>query len=298
MRTLIDATKHADLIYDIGMHKGEDTEFYLRKGFRVVAFEADPDLANLCRDRLGDFIGDGRLTIVEGAILDPDTIGNGQKKVRFYKNVDNSVWGTVSADWAERNERLGTTSKMVEVDAIDFVDAMQRYGVPHYMKIDIEGADMACIKALKRLEKRPDYVSIESDKTSLANIKREIEALRALGYDSFQAVEQSTIPARQVPPQPATEGNYIDYRFQGGSSGLFGSEIGNDWKTGDEVLRQYRFVRVGYYLFGDDGVMNRWTFPGGRYIRAAARRFWKFITRAPAVPGWYDTHARHSSVKD
>ncbi len=25
-----------DLIYDVGMHTGEDTEFYLRKGFRVV----------------------------------------------------------------------------------------------------------------------------------------------------------------------------------------------------------------------------------------------------------------------
>jgi hypothetical protein len=34
---------HEDLIYDIGMHQGEDTEFYLQKGFNVIAFEADPD---------------------------------------------------------------------------------------------------------------------------------------------------------------------------------------------------------------------------------------------------------------
>ena len=25
------------LIYDVGAHRGEDTEFYLKKGFRVVA---------------------------------------------------------------------------------------------------------------------------------------------------------------------------------------------------------------------------------------------------------------------
>lgn len=31
---LINIPKHKDLVYDIGMHKGEDTEFYLRKGFR------------------------------------------------------------------------------------------------------------------------------------------------------------------------------------------------------------------------------------------------------------------------
>ena len=39
------------LIYDVGMHKGEDSDFYLKKGFRVVGFEADPDLAELCRQR-------------------------------------------------------------------------------------------------------------------------------------------------------------------------------------------------------------------------------------------------------
>jgi hypothetical protein len=38
-------TKHADLVYDVGFHQGEDTAFYLKKGFRVVAFEAHPRLA-------------------------------------------------------------------------------------------------------------------------------------------------------------------------------------------------------------------------------------------------------------
>jgi hypothetical protein len=34
-----------NLIYDFGMHDGADTDYYLRKGFRVVAVEADPLLA-------------------------------------------------------------------------------------------------------------------------------------------------------------------------------------------------------------------------------------------------------------
>ena len=34
----------ADLIYDVGMHNGADTAFYLAKGFRVVAVEANPEL--------------------------------------------------------------------------------------------------------------------------------------------------------------------------------------------------------------------------------------------------------------
>jgi hypothetical protein len=41
----------ANLIFDVGLHKGEDTDFYLRKGFRVVAFEAHPDLILNCEVR-------------------------------------------------------------------------------------------------------------------------------------------------------------------------------------------------------------------------------------------------------
>ena len=34
----------SDLIMDVGMHRGEDAEFYLKKGFRVVGVEANPEL--------------------------------------------------------------------------------------------------------------------------------------------------------------------------------------------------------------------------------------------------------------
>src|SRR4029077_21115928 len=124
MSNLIDTPKSHDLIYDVGMHKGEDTAFYLRKGFRVIAFEANPEVVSFCKLRLKSFIDQGRLEIVEGAIVDMDTIEVGQKKIRFYKNDQDSVWGTVCADWAERNSRLGTTNSVVEVDVINCVDAM------------------------------------------------------------------------------------------------------------------------------------------------------------------------------
>ena len=37
-------TPRKNLIFDIGMHIGQDTEFYLKKGFCVVAVEANPKL--------------------------------------------------------------------------------------------------------------------------------------------------------------------------------------------------------------------------------------------------------------
>jgi len=293
----INIKKHKDLIYDIGMHKGEDTEFYLSKGFRVIAFEADPDLLCFCKDRLNEFIAQGQLTIVEGAIVDSAAIMAGQKKVPFYKNTNISVFGTVFANWSERNEKLGSSSIRIEVDAVDFACMLQKHGMPHYMKIDIEGCDMACINILKTFSERPDYVSIESDKTSFENIKREIDTLVDLGYCDFQAIEQSAIPLIQSPPNPPTEGNYVAKHFQDGSSGLFGSELGHNWRSKHEILRIYRAIRLGYYLLGDFGIMKKWRFRGSGRLRQLTHTLLHLFTKAD-VPGWYDTHARHASANE
>lgn len=42
---------NAQLIYDVGGHLGEDTDFYLKKGFKVVAIEANPGLAERLSER-------------------------------------------------------------------------------------------------------------------------------------------------------------------------------------------------------------------------------------------------------
>jgi hypothetical protein len=41
-------------MYDVGFHRGEDTAFYLKKGFCVVAFEAHPRLAEKGRAMFAD----------------------------------------------------------------------------------------------------------------------------------------------------------------------------------------------------------------------------------------------------
>ena len=148
------------LIFDIGAHRGEDSEFYLKKGFRVVAVEADAELAEYCRRRFASYAAQGRYAMVEGAIIDPWSLAPGQRTIRFHRNPTNSVWGTVRDDWAARNARLGAPSVEVEVAVVDLAAVMRRYGVPHYIKIDIEGADDACLGALAHFRSRPKYVSL------------------------------------------------------------------------------------------------------------------------------------------
>jgi hypothetical protein len=57
-----------NLVYDIRMHRGEDTDFYERIGFNVIGFEANPDLIEQCKIRFQDAITTGRLRIAEDAV--------------------------------------------------------------------------------------------------------------------------------------------------------------------------------------------------------------------------------------
>jgi hypothetical protein len=56
---------NTSLIFDIGCHEGQDSDFYLRKGFTVVAVEANPALCVQLKQRFSQEIEDGQFTLVE-----------------------------------------------------------------------------------------------------------------------------------------------------------------------------------------------------------------------------------------
>jgi len=277
--------KHQDLIFDLGMHRGEDTDFYLAKGFRVVAFEADPDLVAHCRKRFAEQLASGQLEIVEGAIVEnPDEGGT----ITFYKNSTVTVWGTIDPSWKERNERSGWGSEEITVATVDFGKCIERFGVPYFVKIDIEGADMLSLKTLGNFDLKPDYVSIESSKTSLDEIDTELDVLESLGYNAFKAVQQGTIPGSMA-PQPALEGRDISYRLARDSSGVFGRELAGRWLNRSQIKTVYRQIFLGYRIFGNDTFMRK---------NPLMRKVWRLFQRVLGrpIPGWFDTHARHSTA--
>jgi hypothetical protein len=51
------------LIYDVGMHNGDDTAYYLAKGAHVVAIEANPTLCDSVIQKFETPITEGRLNI-------------------------------------------------------------------------------------------------------------------------------------------------------------------------------------------------------------------------------------------
>ena len=286
MSTLRKSPKHEDLIYDVGLNTGQDTDYYLKKGYRVVAFEAEPRNVEYCRERFADAIADGRLTIVEGAITEDRSGNNGNSTTRFYRNEGHSPWGSTSEDWAARNTIFGTEMESIKVKAIDFAAAMEEYGVPHYLKADIVGSEVICLRAMREFENKPDYLSIRSEKLVFAKLIYEFDLLEELGYSSFKTVKQDFERVRASLP---TGSEPSVHEFEDGSSGPFGEDTAGSWVSRESSIREYRKVFVKYWLFGDYSYLIQ-TGRGRRFISTVER-----IT-GRSLPGWYDTHARHSSI--
>ena len=271
------------LIVDVGMHTGRDAEFYLRKGFEVVAIEADADLARAASKRLAGWVESGRLTIREVAIAPHDG------EVRFFANPGHDDWGTINEELVHRNERHGQPSEARMVPAVRFERVLGELGrVPYYVKIDIEGADQLCLDALASRELRPSYVSVETSLDSRREAERQFTTLRDLGYDAFKIVNQR-LNAQYACPDPPREGAFVEVRFDTLMSGPFGEETPGPWLSFDRAWRRYRAILVEQRVFGISGLLGTtWL---ARVYSGVRRR----LLGAPV--GWYDLHARHADAR-
>src|SRR5258706_8672200 len=121
-----------DLIFDIGLHKGEDTVFYLKQGYNVLAVEANPILVNYCEQKFKKEIKANRLTILNVGIADESGV------LPFFVNLYSSEWSSFNKSIGTRNN---TRFETIEVPTIRTKTLFEEYGIPYYLKVDIEGND-------------------------------------------------------------------------------------------------------------------------------------------------------------
>jgi FkbM family methyltransferase len=274
----------SELIYDVGMDNGDDSEFYLSKGFRVVAVEADPDLCRAAEERFEPFIRSGQLTIVNRAIV-------GKAGPATFHRSLNRGCGTVVEDWHRYNVEHGVAADSLVVDGITLADLVTTHGQPFYLKVDIEGMDRLALESLAETRVRPPYVSMETSferSPTLASIQSDFDALVRLGYDRFKIVDQDLVP-QQSPPSPARMGKYVPYTFTDSASGLFGEEAPGEWLSAEAALKSFqRICRKNWLplLFSRKTRLYRY------YVSIVSR----LAGKSPNL-GWYDIHAKHSSVE-
>ncbi|HXG08412.1 MAG TPA: FkbM family methyltransferase [Gemmataceae bacterium] len=186
-----------DLIIDVGLHQGEDTGFYLHRGYRVVAVDADERLIARARQVYADAVRRGRLHLVHCAVA--DTAG----EVAFHLSGQ-TLWNSLRPEVsARRNLHQGT----VTVPARRLPDLFDEYGVPLYCKIDIEGYDAVCLATLEEAAELPRYLSVETEcvgeaeRLTDAQALETLQRLHRLGYRRFKLVDQASLmvlsPERQ-----------------------------------------------------------------------------------------------------
>ena len=135
--------KHDNLVIDVSMHTGEDTAVYLAKDFDVVAIEANPALVERAKVAFADAIDTGRLRIYEAAIAEQ------AGSARLAVADDMTIWSSLSPAFIELHKARGTRYRYLEVPAVSFESVLAEVGIPHYLKVDIEGLDMLCVRALQ-----------------------------------------------------------------------------------------------------------------------------------------------------
>jgi FkbM family methyltransferase len=183
---VLDGFRQGDVIFDIGANAGDKTDVFLRLGARVVAVEPDEANQKILRERFVRYrLTQKRVTIVGKAVSDADAIetmwidGPGSavntlnhKWVEILKNDKNRIeYPLDSLDFARKKE--------VETTTLDRL--IITYGLPFFVKIDVEGYEL---KVLRGLQQALPYLSFE---VNLPEFKREglecIELLRSLAPD-------------------------------------------------------------------------------------------------------------------
>ncbi len=171
---------HGDLVFDIGGHVGDRVAAFRRLGARVVTVEPQPALATTLRLLFGR---DGAVTVLEAAI------GDTQGTAALRLNLDNPTVSTVSEAFiAATRDAPGWEgqrwTKTVEVPTTTIDTLIARYGVPRFIKIDVEGYES---QALAGLSTPVEALSFEFTTIQRDIARACIERCAAIGYRGFQA---------------------------------------------------------------------------------------------------------------
>jgi len=279
----------ADLIYDIGAHHGNDTAWYLQQGYRVVAVEANPILAKELEKKFSGAIQDKMLKVQNIAITENDN-----ESIPFFISRDD--WrSSTRKNIAEREAEIVQTA---QITGVKLSTLFEKYGIPHYCKIDIEGNDAVAINSLAGKINTPSYISCEISCHSIADVQKNnellyetINSLQAAGYTSFQLIDQDNL--LQLTDKKHYSRLHSLYarictkleRF----TGFYSSTYSNRHRTARE-----RKVNIDYVTtpFGED-LTGTWTDYNTtrEYIQFHFNDYYA-LTQNKELIFWVDLHAR------
>jgi hypothetical protein len=245
-----------NLIFDVGFHKCEDIDFYLSRGYNIVGIDADLSNVKNAEIQYREQVETNRLILEHCAITK-----NFEDAVDFYQSQN--------SQWSSRYKKIATRRNLpitvLSVQGKPLSHFLQKYGIPYYCKIDIEGSDIIALQSLEGFEQLPKYISVETECLGEEDIFRDNEILETLiqlyklGYNQFKLIDQVSLqelrPDSQFYGLPSKINKRMQlsqdlkYPFKIGSSGPFGKLLGDQWLPYDDAIKTLLFHRKQFFNY-------------------------------------------------
>ncbi|MET7750473.1 FkbM family methyltransferase [Micromonospora sp. NPDC005367] len=202
-----------DLVFDIGAHVGDRVGSFRRLGARVIAVEPQPPCTRALR---AIYSGDREVTVVEAVC------GAEAGRVSFNVNSANPTISTVSphfiraADGAAGWEEERWDAR-IDVASTTLDELIAEYGVPAFVKIDVEGYEDEVLAGLGR---PLPALSFEFTTIERAVAQRCLRRLTALGFQAFNLAVGDTMalasPQWMAAPRMAAYLRSLPYEVNSG----------------------------------------------------------------------------------
>ena len=177
--------KSGDLVFDVGANVGSRSKLFLNIGAKVVAFEPQPEL---CEHLTQHLRLHKRFTIM------PTALGSNLSVVKL-KISDAHVLSSMSNRWIKSTTQSGRFASYnwnksidVKVDTLD--NMLTKFGVPRFVKIDVEGYELEVLQGLSRPVK---HLSLEFTSEDVDNFKKCLRRINEIGKYIFQFSEGETL---------------------------------------------------------------------------------------------------------
>ena len=134
--------QNCSLIFDVGANEGVLTNVFSAHSQRVVAIEPAERNVNILRAK---FFNHTNVFIL------PIAVSNSDGEQVWYEDTDDYATGTLSRKWTDSKAKNGSKKLLqIRVETRTADSLIQEYGLPGYMKIDVEGSELLVLQGLSQ----------------------------------------------------------------------------------------------------------------------------------------------------
>lgn len=168
-------TKNLNLVFDIGCNVGNTLDIFKDVAQNVIGFEPNPELVNILREKYSN----------SNVIIDDRAISNKEGTEIFNISKEHTI-STISNDWITNSRFTGEYewSQSILIPTTTLNNIIDQYGIPDYIKIDVEGHEYEVISSFSKLLNKT-LISFEWAEEQKEKIIKSMNHLYSIGYKNF-----------------------------------------------------------------------------------------------------------------